>query len=108
MIDGQPPKLDGKLRQRSRVSFEWRINIGGLDERQTITLKCENACAQGVPFPQPWKTAVRCTHLPQKAALSVEKLRGKTAVVDPDCALLGLPLDLHRDAGHVERHSLSS
>ena len=34
---------------------------------------------------------MRCTRLAQKAAASVEKLRGKTAVVDLDCAVLGLP-----------------
>ena len=91
MIDGQPPKLGGTLRKRSRVSFEWRIYIGEFDERQTITLTCGNACKQGAPFPQHWKTAVRCTRLAQTAAESVEKLRGKTAVVDLYCASLGLP-----------------
>ena len=34
---------------------------------------------------------MRCTRLAQKAAASVEKLRGKTAVVDLNCAVLGLP-----------------
>ena len=90
-MDGQPPKLDGKPRKRSRVSFEWRIYIGEFDERQAITLNCGNACKQGVPFPQHWKTAVWCTCLIQKAAEPVEKLRGKTAVVDLDCAVMGLP-----------------
>ena len=42
---------NAKILQASLCSFEWRVHSGGVDEDDIVTVRCDNACVKGVPFP---------------------------------------------------------
>ena len=47
----------GKLRKTAMVKFMWRVVIGDGSEEQTVNVRCDNACARGVPFPETLRVA---------------------------------------------------
>ena len=49
----------GQLTQQTMVKFLWRAVIGGVEEERTVEVRCDHACAQGVPCPARWQTAAR-------------------------------------------------
>ena len=65
-----------RLTQRSAVSFEWYVKASGYEEKLTIQLKCENASARGVRFPESWNTSIECARLGKaKIESSIEELK---------------------------------
>ena len=56
-------------------------------------MRCGHADARGVPFPEAWRTALKCVGhgLGQKAEKAAEDVRGETGREHVECLLLGLP-----------------
>ena len=57
----------GKLNGRAAVQFAWRIVVGELDEECMVEVRCDNACARGIPLPERMRDACR-RHRLDKAA----------------------------------------
>ena len=82
-----------RLTQRSEVSFEWYVKVSGYEEKLTIQLKCENASARGVRFPESWNTSIECARLGKaKIESSIEELKKDSpSVVAVALRMLGCP-----------------
>ena len=48
-----------ELKKTAMVQFAWRAVAGELNEEHTVHLRCDNACARGIPLPGPLKAALR-------------------------------------------------
>ena len=69
---------------RSTAAFRWRILGEGVDEEYTTKVSCENAVRRGVPFPDAWFTALRCSDL---ARIARESALSSTRTCLVSCAL---------------------
>ena len=83
--------VNARPKLRSDVQYEWNIKTQGYDERFEETLRCDNACARGVTFPEHWKTALRCIGFAKKAYEATSAARASSKSEHVDCSLLGLP-----------------
>ena len=54
-----------ELKKTAMVQFAWRAVAGEFNEEHTVQVRCDNACAQGVPLPEPLKAALRLRCLGQ-------------------------------------------
>ena len=73
------------------VNFVWRIVACGFDEEQTVHVRFDHACSQGVPLPGNWKTAIQCVGLPDKAKVAAKKVREDMFADMVECVYLGHP-----------------
>ena len=53
------------------VQFAWRVAVRGVEEEQTVVVRCDNACARGVPVPEHFQQSCRRFRLDAAAASSV-------------------------------------
>ena len=63
------PESD-KLKHTSKVQFSWRVVVGEFEETYLATVRCDYACAQGVPCPTELKEAYGRRRLTMVAELS--------------------------------------
>ena len=85
------PDLAAKAKTRSLLYFAWHVRIFEYSESHALTTRCDNACNQGVAFPEHWKTALRCVGLAKKAAAATAAARISSSNEHVECSLLGLP-----------------
>ena len=75
--------------RRSTIAYQWHATACGQHEQLLVTVRCDNASGQGVPFPQTWQTALRCSSLQtiadDAAKAAREEIGGEIA-----CTLLGV------------------
>ena len=85
--------LGVQAKWRSQVRYVWAVKIFSYEEEFETTLRCGHADARGVPFPEAWRTALKCVGhgLGQKAEKAAEDVRGETGREHVECLLLGLP-----------------
>ena len=65
-----------ELKKTAMVQFAWRAVACEFNEEHTVQVRCDNACAQGVPLPEPLKAALRLRCLAQPAQ-EPENWRGR-------------------------------
>ena len=68
------PESD-KLKHTSKVRFSWRVVVGEFEETHLATVRCDHACAQGVPCPTELKEAYGRRRLRMVAELSQTEAR---------------------------------
>jgi len=77
------------ITRRCALVYEWHIECAGLSESCVVSVACDNADREGVPFPKPWHTALRCSNLQttadEAAKAAREEIGGEIA-----CKLLGV------------------
>ena len=85
--------LGVQAKWRSQVRYVWTVKIFNYEEEFETSLRCGDADARGVPFPEGWRTALKCLGhgLGQKAGQAAEGLRAGTGHEHVECLLLGLP-----------------
>ena len=55
----------GSLTRTAAVQFSWRVDGS---EENTVQVRCDNACARGIPLPDQMQSLLRRKHLVQAAA----------------------------------------
>ena len=79
----------GDIAARTILVYIWSVVGGGFDDTQTTHVRADNAFKQGVPFPEAWKTALKCLQLPALVGSALESARQESDVAEVDCKLLG-------------------
>ena len=79
----------GEIAARTTLVYIWNVVGGGFDDTQTTHVRADNAFKQGVPFPEAWKTALKCLQLPALVGSALESARQESDVAEVDCKLLG-------------------
>ena len=74
---------------RSTIAYEWHATVGGHREQSLVRVRCDKASTQGVPSPQTWHTALRCSNLQRTADEAAEAAREELGG-DIACKLLGV------------------
>ena len=74
----------------SIASFRWHVLGEGVDELHTTKMNCKNAVRRGVPFPDAWFMALRCSGLASIARESARKVY-EQQVIYTQCCFLGQP-----------------
>ena len=82
------PESD-KLKHTSKVRFSWRVVVGEFEETHLAIVRCDHACAQGVPCPTELKEAYCRRRLEELVELSVTEAR-KSCGVGPNLACRSL------------------
>ena len=54
-----------ELKKTAMVQFAWRAEAGEFNEEHTVQVRCDNACAKGIPLPNSLKVALRLRRLGQ-------------------------------------------
>ena len=67
----------------SHVAFEWRVQGPSIDERCRVESWRHLSERQGVPFPDAWQTALRCTAT-DKFGIDLEVFKMKTGRKPPE------------------------
>ena len=70
----------GKLTNRSKFHFFWRIVVGEFEETRLLTVRYDNVCARGVPCPTELKEAYYRRRLEELAELSETEARESCGV----------------------------
>ena len=85
--------LGVQAKWRSQVRYVWTVKIFNYEEEFETSLRCGDADARGVPFPEGWRTALKCLGhgLGQKAGQAAEGVRRAMGRDHVECLLLGLP-----------------
>ena len=65
----------GQCSRGAVLHFHCRARSGGSEEEHTVELRCNNACTQGIPCPEPWQTAVRRCSLLEVAKNAVAEAK---------------------------------
>ena len=76
---------------RGTIAYEWRVCACGYDEKALVNVRCGHACERGVPFPEGWQTAVRCSNL-QTVAEDAAKAARDEIGGEIACKLLGVAM----------------
>jgi hypothetical protein len=76
---------------RGTIAYEWRVCACGYDEKALVSVRCGNASDRGVPFPDGWQTAVRCSNL-QTVAEDAAKAARDEIGGEIACKLLGVAM----------------
>ena len=61
----------GKLKKTAMVQFAWRAAVGDFEAEHAVQVRCDHACSQGIPLPEPLKEACRRHRLEEAAKESV-------------------------------------
>ena len=83
----------GRTRKETEVAFEWRCSCPGMaDEHFVVVLRCDNAMARGVSFPDGWRIAIRSLSLDEIAKASARpKLPPIGVALLPKMSMQGSP-----------------
>ena len=83
--------INVRATHRGTIAYEWRVCACGYDEKALVNVRCGNACERGVPFPEGWQTAVRCSNL-QTVAEDAAKAARDEIGGEIACKLLGVAM----------------
>ena len=92
---------DAALRPRDDLLFRWAITIDGEIHEFDVSVRVDTASERGVPFPTPWRNAVRCGDLNSRAAEAGRALEAVEDVSDIKCSLIGVPKPCCGPSGDV-------
>ena len=56
-----------------------------------MKVNCKNASIRGVPFPETWKTALKCLQMPTLVGSALEVARQESDAAEVHCQFLGAP-----------------
>ena len=62
-INGEEYDINAISTMRATIAYEWHAPVAGETEHKLVKVRCGHASDQGVPFPDGWHTALRCTNL---------------------------------------------
>ena len=62
-----------------------------MNETVVVKVRCNHAASRSVPFPETWRTALRCDRLSSIAEASVQKACEEFGFSDLECRILGKP-----------------
>ena len=79
----------GPITAKATLVYDWRFACDGFEETHEMKVNCKNASIRGVPFPDTWKTALKCLQLPALVGSALESARQESDVAEVDCKLLG-------------------
>ena len=69
-----------KLKNTSKVQLSWRIVVGEFEETHLVTVRYDNACAQGIPVPRELKEAYCRRRLEELVKVSETEARESCGV----------------------------
>ena len=81
---------DECLTSKSKVRFEWTVDVNGHTDKLSVEMMCCSAFARGVRYPEHWRTAIHCALLGETIAKSVQKLQDFNGV-SATLSILGVP-----------------
>ena len=74
-----------KLTQKTMAKFIWYLVIGDRSEEHIVNVRCDNACAQGIPLPETLRiacgSASRDARMARVAAEAEDAVKFEGAVV---------------------------
>ena len=79
----------GEIAAKTTLVYIWNVVGGGFDDTQTKHVRACDAKRQGVPFPDTWKTALKCLQMPTLVGSALEVARQESDVADVACTFLG-------------------
>ena len=79
------------LTSRPDLIFRWVIAMEDDIHECEVSVRADNASERGVPFPDVWRNAMRCTDLGSRAAEAGRALEAVEGVSDITCSLIGVP-----------------
>ena len=77
---------------RSHVGFGWRVTAGAFEHVRSVTVRCNNLAARGVPFPQGWRVALQSLDLDEIAYNTAKRVAAQSGTPGIRCEMLGGPL----------------
>ena len=80
---------DGEIAAKTTLVYIWNVVGGGFDDTQTKHVRACDAKRQGVPFPDTWKTALKCLQMSTLVGSALEAARQESDAADVDCKFLG-------------------
>ena len=83
--------INERATRRGTIAYEWRVCACGYDEKALVNVRCGHASERGVPFPEGWQTAVRCSNL-QTVAEDAAKAARDEIGGEIACKLLGVAM----------------
>ena len=84
---------EARVTGRTQVAFEWRAVGADFDERRVVLIRCDNAAARGVSFPEmeaafPFE---RLQAIGVKSAVAIRNTRGEAFSFQFSCRYIGVP-----------------
>ena len=79
---------DGRVANDTLVSFEWQLQVEGVQYRHVVSVTANSASMQGVPLPESWRTAMVCSSLDEIADKFALEQSAKLGI-DLSCTILG-------------------
>ena len=73
----------------STLVYDWRFTCEGFEETREMKVQCRDASKQGVPFPDTWRTALKCLQMSTLVGSALEAARQESDAADVDCKFLG-------------------
>jgi len=80
----------GKIAANTSLVYIWSVVGGGFDETQTKHVRACDAHRQGVPFPDVWRTALKCLQMSTLVGSALEVARQECDAAEVDCKFLGV------------------
>ena len=81
----------GPITAKATLVYDWRFACEDFEETHEIKVTCKNASTQGVPFPETWKTALKCLQMPTLVGSALEVARQESGAAEVHCQFLGAP-----------------
>ena len=79
----------GEIAARTTLVYIWNVVGGGFDETQTKHVRACDANRQGVPFPDTWRTALKCLQMSTLVGSALAAARQESDAAEIDCKFLG-------------------
>ena len=79
----------GPITAEATLVYDWRFTCEGFEETREMKVQCRNASKRGVPFPDTWRTALKCLQMSTLVGSALEAARQESDAADVDCKFLG-------------------
>ena len=79
----------GEIAAKTTLVYIWNVVGGGFDDTQTKHVRADAAKKQGVPFPDTWRTALKCLQMSTLVGSALAAARQESDAAEIDCKFLG-------------------
>ncbi len=99
--------LEAKPTLRSTVGYKWSYRDNAVDVSHTKKARYDYSVEHNTSLPEQWKTALKCSRLPEIARGSAALFEEESGLRDVSCRVVGVPrpVAIHLD-GRIELGSI--
>ena len=82
---------DGEITAKTTLMYIWNVIGMGFEETHEKTVRADHAAKRGVPFPEAWRTALKCLQMSRLVGSTLEAAREESDAAEVHCQFLGAP-----------------